>query len=190
MPNSLEKAQYLKRIVVIGSSCVGKTTFAKKLAKVLNTKHIEMDWLNWMPEWEQRSIEELRQLVDRETSAETWVLDGNYSRTRDIAWNRATHVVWLNVSFPVAMVRAIKRTTKRAFTGKEICGGNRETFRLAFLSTDSMIIWTLRTYFSRRRRYKEQIEKNQYKNLEFIVFENSGESEKFLTRLKNDLIDN
>ncbi|NNE98522.1 MAG: adenylate kinase [Pyrinomonadaceae bacterium] len=176
----------LKRIVVIGSSCAGKTTFARKLSRVLNAKNIEMDWLNWLPNWEERPTEELREMVDQETSAEKWVLDGNYSRTRDIAWNRATHAIWLNVSFPLAMVRAIKRTTKRAVTGEEICGGNRETFRHSFLSTDSMIIWSLRTYHSRRRRYRKQVEENQYKNLSFIVFENSRDPEEFLKTLESN----
>ena len=33
----------MARVVVIGTSCVGKTTFAKSLARVLSFPHIELD---------------------------------------------------------------------------------------------------------------------------------------------------
>ena len=181
------KFEDLKRVVVIGSSCVGKTTFAKNLAEVLNVKHIEMDLLNWLPEWQERSTEELRSLVKRETSDESWVLDGNYSRVRDITWKRATHIVWLDLSFPTVFYRAVKRTTLRAYTGEDICNGNRETFRQSFLSTDSMIIWVLKTFHSRRRRYKKQLEDNENLRLKFLIFRKPLEVEEFLDRLKRDV---
>lgn len=184
MRSDLVKYGNLKRVVVIGSSCVGKTTFAQNLAEVLNVKHIEMDRLNWLPEWQERSTEELREIVRKESSAESWVLDGNYSRVRDITWTRATHIVWLNLSFPVVFYRAVKRTTLRAYTGEDICNGNRETFRQSFLSTDSMILWVLRTFHSRRQRYKKQIEENREMSLKFLVFKNSKEVEDFLDNLK------
>ena len=34
----------MKRVVVIGSSCAGKTTFARELAGLLNVPHIELDF--------------------------------------------------------------------------------------------------------------------------------------------------
>ncbi len=174
------KPEELERVVVIGSSCTGKTTFSKKLSKHLNCKHIEVDWLNWLPDWQERPNEEFRALVKKETSADRWVLDGNYSRVRDITWNRATHIIWLNYSFPIVFYRAIKRTTRRAFTKEEICNGNQESIRQSFFSTDSMIVWVIRTYHSRRRRYKEQVKKKQYGNAKFIVLNNSQEADNFL----------
>lgn len=186
MQSDFVKFTDLKRVVVIGSSCVGKTTFAKNLAETLNVKHIEMDRLNWLPEWQERSTGELRGLVKKETSAKRWVLDGNYSRVRDITWKRATHIIWLNLSFPIVFYRAVKRTTQRAYTGEDICNGNRETFKQSFLSTDSMILWVLRTFHSRRRRYKKQLEDNENLRLKFLVFRKPLEIEEFLESLKCD----
>ena len=46
-PNELDFD--LRRIVVIGSSCSGKTTLAKQIAGELGIQHIELDAIHWMP---------------------------------------------------------------------------------------------------------------------------------------------
>ena len=38
----------MKRIVIIGTSCSGKTTLASTIALKLNIKHIELDKPNWV----------------------------------------------------------------------------------------------------------------------------------------------
>ena len=69
---------------------------AECLAGILGYAHIELDALHWLPDWEMRPLDSLRGMVTTATAAETWVADGNYSKVRDIAWARATTVVWLN----------------------------------------------------------------------------------------------
>ena len=43
----------MQRINVIGTSGSGKSTFAKELAKQLEINYIEMDALNWLPNWQE-----------------------------------------------------------------------------------------------------------------------------------------
>jgi len=71
----------MRRFVVVGSSSgAGKTTFARALAARLALPHIELDALHWQQTgWELPEREVFRERVDRATSAEAWVLDGNYS---------------------------------------------------------------------------------------------------------------
>jgi len=40
----------LTRVVVVGTSCSGKTTLARRLARILATEHVELDSLYWGPE--------------------------------------------------------------------------------------------------------------------------------------------
>jgi tRNA uridine 5-carbamoylmethylation protein Kti12 len=37
------------RIVVVGTSCSGKTTFSRRLAQSLGREHVELDALHWGP---------------------------------------------------------------------------------------------------------------------------------------------
>src|SRR5262249_18611627 len=46
---------HLARVVVIGTSGAGKTTFAGRLASRLGTAHIELDALHWGHDWTPRS---------------------------------------------------------------------------------------------------------------------------------------
>ena len=131
---------------MVGTSCAGKTTLARQLSRALGAPHIELDAIHWQPNWEARSAEEFRQLVGDAVAGERWVVDGNYSVSRDIVWGRATAIVWLNYSFRVVLWRALYRTTRRVISREELFSGNRETFRQAFLSRDSIILWATTTY--------------------------------------------
>ena len=172
----------LKRTVVIGTSCSGKTTFAKKFSELLGVHHIELDALHWLPDWTERPREEFRSIVEKAVSADEWVVDGNYSKTRDIVWSRATAVIWLNYSFPVVLSRALTRTTRRIFEKEVLYSGNRETFRKSFLSRDSFIFWVLKSYHRRRREYPHLLKELQKRDLEIQVFRTPAEAEKFLSQ--------
>ena len=91
----------MPRIVVIGTSCSGKTTFARKLAQRLKTQHIELDAIHWKPNWTPTAREEFRSLAQEAVASEAWVIDGNYRAVRDIVWARATTLIWLNYPFRV-----------------------------------------------------------------------------------------
>ncbi len=41
------------RIVVIGASGSGKTTFSNQLAGKLAYNHIELDAIHWLPDWQE-----------------------------------------------------------------------------------------------------------------------------------------
>lgn len=169
--------------MVIGTSCSGKTTFAKQLANILGVPHIELDAINWLPNWTERSNEEFRLLVEKAVSADEWIVDGNYSRTRDIVWSRATALVWLDYSFPVVVTRAFSRTMRRVFDREVLYSGNRETFRKAFLSKDSILLWMLKTYRRRRREYSHLLKELHKRDREIRVFRTPEEAEQFLSQL-------
>lgn len=162
MPHHL--AQY-NRIVVIGTSGAGKTTFAGALARALSRPHVELDHLHWGPDWTIRS--DFAQRVDAATASEAWVVDGNYQTVRTLTWSRATAIVWLNLSFPVVFGRALWRTLRRIVT-REVVAGGRE--RWSFLiARDGIPRWVLRTYSQRRREYPLLFARPEFRHLQ--VFE-------------------
>ena len=141
------------RIVVIGTSGVGKSTFARALAQARGLPYVELDALFWLPDWTPRSRDDFRDHTLAATQGPAWVADGNYSTVRDLLWPRATHIVWLNFGRLTVYSRIVRRTLRRVITREELWAGNRESWRKAFFSRQSIILWSLRTFGKNRRRY-------------------------------------
>ena len=174
----------MTRVVVIGTSCVGKTTFAKSLARVLSFPHIELDALYWQPNWVPRPPEEFRALTAQALSQGYWVTDGNYSVVRDLVWSRATTVIWLNYAFPLVLWRALMRTVRRVLRHEELFSGNRESLRMALFSRESILWWVLTTFHRRRKQYRELFDTRTSPKLVYVEFRNLSEAQNFLTGLE------
>jgi adenylate kinase family enzyme len=170
----------LRRVAVVGTSCSGKTTFAATLAAQLQIPHIELDALHWRPGWVEAPAAEFREAVASATSAERWVSDGNYGRVRDLVWSRATAVIWLDYPFATVMRRALYRTVRRALLREELYSGNRESFRMAFLSRDSILWWVVTTHGRRREQYRALFVDPTFARLERVALKSPGEATRFL----------
>ncbi|MFB3065560.1 MAG: AAA family ATPase, partial [Planctomycetota bacterium] len=144
----------MERVIVVGSSGSGKTTFARRLGAILGAPHVESDALYWGPNWTPRDDDELRRLVAEAAAGDRWVFDGNYWRVRDLVWTRATDVVWLNPSLPRCFGRGLKRSVMRLIRREELWAGNRESFRETFLSRKSVLWELVEGFGGMRRRYR------------------------------------
>jgi adenylate kinase family enzyme len=145
----------MERVMVVGTSCSGKTTFARRIAEALDMPCLELDAVFWGPDWSECPTDEFREAVRQRAAADQWVVDGNYSKVRDILLSRATDAVWLNYTFPVVFWRALSRTCRRIISREELFGGNRETLVKSFFTRDSILWWVIRTHRWRKRLYRE-----------------------------------
>lgn len=175
----------MKRIVIIGSSCAGKSTLGRSLSKILCTPIIELDTLFWLPNWKSRPTPEFREIVLREVASDNWIVDGNYSRVRDIIWPRATTIIWLNYPLHTVLVRAMIRTCRCLIYRKDPSIGNRDTFSRTFLSRNSIFVRILSSYWSLRLEYQKNIFDNGINNVKIIEFKHHRETEKWLKYLQN-----
>jgi adenylate kinase family enzyme len=140
-------------VVVLGLSGSGKTTVAVALARALDAPHVELDALHWEPGWRMTPRETLRARVMAATAGEAWVVDGNYSQTRDLIWPRATTIVWLDYPLPLVMARLFRRTLWRSLAGVELWNGNKERLWPQFFSRDSLFLWILQQHPKHKREY-------------------------------------
>jgi adenylate kinase family enzyme len=181
----MESCPY-KKFVVIGTTASGKSTLAEQLASKLRLDFIELDALNWGPNWTPAGGELLRARVEVATRSPGWVVAGNYSETRPVTWARAEAIVWLNYSFPVVFWRLLRRTWQRVFFHEELWNGNREhlSTQLKLWSEQSLFHWLFKTYWRRKREYPQLFAQSEHSHLTIIRLKTPQEADEWLLRLK------
>ena len=169
-----------KRYVVVGTSGAGKSTFARKLAAIIGGKHVELDALHWNADWTPHAPEDFEASVRDQTTGDRWVADGNYSAVRQLLWARATDIVWLNFSRTVVFTRVVRRTLRRAALREELWAGNRESLAMAFLSKDSILLWSFTTYRKNRVKYASARASGHHAHLRWHELRTPREARRFL----------
>jgi len=171
------------RIVVVGTSAVGKSTLARALAEKARLTYIELDELHWLPDWREKPNREFAQLVDAATTGRSWVVDGNYGVIRDLLWPRANLIVWLNYGFSRTLWRGLRRSLERLWRHTELWHGNRESWQMTFLSKRSILLWILTTHARRRRELSALRASGEYAHLKWLEFKRPADAERWLNQL-------
>lgn len=142
----------MQRVVIVGTTGAGKTTFGKALAVKIEATFIELDALNWHSGW--TLAPNFATKVEQAIEAEHWVVDGNYSKVQPTVLSRADTVVWLDYSIGTKLWRLFKRTCRRTLMHETLWNGNTETVEAQFFSRDSLFVWLFKTHWKKRRRYE------------------------------------
>ena len=166
---SAHSSSLSRRLVVIGSTGSGKTTLARRIARQLSLPHVELDSLYWEANWQTATRADFRGRVLAATAGDAWVVDGNYSQSRDIVWPRATHLVWLDYGLARVMGRVLRRTVSRLLSQRELWNGNRESLR-SILGRDSIILYAFTSHRRNRKRYSALLAGEEVKNLKVYRF--------------------
>ena len=175
------------RINVIGTSGSGKSTICLELSRVLEIPYIEMDQIFWGPNWTMPFDSQFFENLRASLGQPAWVLDGNYTRTIPIKWERVQMVIWLDYSFARTLLQAIRRAIKRTWSGHELWEGtgNRESFRRSFLSKDSIIWWTIKTHAQVRARCEAHLSKPSYAHIKFVRLRSPAEAQALLGEFRS-----
>jgi adenylate kinase family enzyme len=169
------------RISVVGTTGSGKTTLARTISQHCQIPHIELDALHWDANWTAASDQVFCSRVIQALQGNTWVVDGNYSRVRDIVWSRAKTVVFLDYPFWLVLWRLMRRTWQRSLKQEELWNNNREDFRTSFFSQDSILLWMLRTYNQNRKKYPLLFQQPDYAHLSVIHLQSPQMAEQWLS---------
>ena len=174
-----------RRINVIGTSGSGKTTVARAVASALGITHIELDALHWQEHWTETPSEELRVAIEEATREGPWVVDGNYSKLRDIVWRRCDTVVWLDYSFPRVFSQLIGRTLRRVVDRQVLWNGNREEWRTAVFSRESILLWAIRTHWRRKRSNPVALAQPEAAHLKLVRLRSRRQTLRWLQTLED-----
>ena len=180
------------RVLVMGSSGSGKSTFGRKVGAALGVPHTELDAINWQPGWVdlgKTDPNEFVRRVEAVVAGPGWVVDGNYNAVRPAILRRATHLVWLDYERSVIMPRVIRRSFLRAIDKRELWPGtgNRESFR-NWLKKDHPIRWAWGTFDRRRKGYTEMFADPKLARLSLHRLRHPREAGPLIARFKAEAL--
>ena len=141
------------RILVYGVTGAGKTTLARRISAVTGIPWYSVDDLTWEPDWVPVPEDEQRHRIEAICATENWILDTAYGEWLDLPLARVELIVALDFPRWVSLSRLIRRTVVRAIDGREMCNGNRESFR-HMVSPDSIVVWHFKSFSRKRRRIR------------------------------------
>lgn len=174
----------LSRVHVVGSSCSGKTTFARRLAAQLGVSHIELDELHWEPNWREPELDLFRNKVTNAVSGERWVVDGDYSRKLGpVVSGRATTTIWLDPPFVKILARFFKRSIARSLKREVLWNGCRESLRNSIFSRHSLLLWIIQNRKPKRLKLTS-LEKAPPPGQTVVHLRTQKEIETFLERAR------
>ncbi|MFC4529201.1 hypothetical protein [Sphaerisporangium dianthi] len=159
----------MQRILVVGISGAGKSTMARVLSGRLAVPYHEMDALRYVaPGW---GVDEgFAAKVAALTASPAWVFDSlGYPEVRDLLWERADTVVWLDYGRAVIMPRVLRRSLRRTLRRERVFGGNRETLA-GWFRRDHPAWWAWSQHGARRADIGSRARDPRFAHLRVIRF--------------------
>jgi adenylate kinase family enzyme len=124
----------MKKIIIIGSSGAGKSTFARRLSKATGLEVIHLDRLYWKPNWTETPKDEWRKMVEDVVQGDSWIIDGNFSGTMEPRFEACDTVIFLETPRTVCIYRILKRVAfYRKGRRPDMADGCDEKFDWEFL---------------------------------------------------------
>ncbi|MEV0096475.1 AAA family ATPase [Streptomyces sp. NPDC050738] len=138
------------RVLVVGSTGAGKSTMARAIARRLGLEFHEMDALHFIgPGW-QENPNLTRQVARILEGPGGWVFDSlGHPDVRDLLWEHADTVVWLDYPRRVVLWRVLRRSVRRTLLRERVFGGNREALA-GWFRRDHPVWWAMSQYEGRR----------------------------------------
>lgn len=122
------------KIVVLGVSASGKSTFARSLAKKTFIPIMHMDMHMWQPGWNYVGNEATVAIIKEAAKRDRWIIEGYIEKeAREELFNSADTILYLDYSGWVASWRYIRRWLTHRKEPRPELPGSPDKFSFKFL---------------------------------------------------------
>jgi adenylate kinase family enzyme len=125
----------MQRVLVMGCSGSGKSTFGRQLADKLRLPFVPIDRIYWQPGWREPKPEDFSAMMTIEAEKPAWVIDGNFLNDGAslLRRERADTVCFFDLPRSICMLGVIRRSvTGYGVVRSEMAPGCPEQVDLAF----------------------------------------------------------
>ena len=169
----------MQRILVMGSSGSGKSTFAQRLSDITGIPTVSLDALYWKPGWVPSDNAEFDARVTDAVHQPRWIIDGNYtsSGAGELRRSTADAVFWFDLPRRTCMTGILTRiATSYGRVRPEMAPGCPEKIDFEFFR----YVWTYR-HIQRPKllEYFEGLRPDQ----PLIAFTNRAQADQYLTNV-------
>ena len=169
----------MKKVIVIGCSGSGKSTFSRQLGSITQIPVVHLDKLWWKPGWETVSREEFDLQHQKTLEKPSWIIDGNFSRTLPQRIAACDTVIYLDFNRITCIMGVLKRVfTNMGKVRPDMGDGCPERFSLDFL----IWVWNFNKK-NRRNTYDLLSEAN---HAQIHIFKNRKQVYKFLSDIDKE----
>ena len=100
----------MQRILVMGSSGSGKSTFSRKLSAITGIPVVSLDALFWKPGWVESDRAEFRARLTEAAREPRWIMDGNFtSHLVELRRDASDTVIWFDLPRATCMLGVLTR---------------------------------------------------------------------------------
>ncbi len=161
---------------MIGCGGAGKTTFSQMLGQLLGVEVVHLDALYWRPGWARTPKDEWETIVSDLLRRESWIIDGNYSGTREMRFAACDTIVFLDMPRYVCLYRVIRRfIIYRGRTRPEMAAACNEKMDWEFFEW----VWSYRI----KRRPGILADLERFREKQVVILRSSREADAFLNGL-------
>ncbi len=164
-----------RRIHVIGNSCAGKSTLGMQLSTVLAVPFVELDALNWEPDWvglNETNPEKFIRRIKKATSGDGWVVAGSYTDfSQNAFWPHLETIIWLDLPMHQLIWRMLIRSWGRWRSKELLWGTNYEQFWPQFMvwrKKESLLWWIVTQHQPKRSNMLSYRTESRWKHIKFV----------------------
>jgi adenylate kinase family enzyme len=168
----------MERILVMGSSGSGKSTFVRRLSALTGLPMVSLDALFWKPGWVESDATEFGQRVAEAVRQPRWIMDGNFmSHAGELRRSVADAVIWFDLPTRTCLTGIIVRVAgSYGRVRTEMAPGCPERIDVEFFR----YVWTYRRLQRPKLlRYFEGLRPDQA----LICFTNRAQADQYLTNV-------
>ena len=160
-----------KRIIILGSSGSGKSTFSRKLHDLLGLPLIHLDNIWWKEDRTTITREEFDLKLNEILQEDEWIIDGDYSRTYEDRFKACDTVIFLDYDKETCLAGISERIGKK-----------REDIPWIEDKLDPELVELINNYETKNRPIIYQL-MEKYSNKKAIIFKDRDQAKQWLEDL-------